>query len=81
MLFNETNSVENYIIHILTGVNLNSKIIDSNSKIHKWLYKSQKEVNHKLDEVLLFEDVREALIRLNPEIKKKKNIQMKLFIN
>jgi len=72
MLFNEINSVENYIIHLLTGVNLNSKIIDSNSKIHKWLYKSQKEVNHKLDEVLLFEDVREALIRLNPEIKKKK---------
>ncbi|MDC1209509.1 HsdR family type I site-specific deoxyribonuclease [Pseudomonadota bacterium] len=74
MSFNELNSVEHYIINQLTGVNLN---IGNVAEIAlkplspKWQYQSPEALNRSVDEVLLVSQVKEALIRLNPEIKAK----------
>lgn len=70
MGFNELNAVENYIIHQLSGVNLN----DPNAREPKsgygayWKYKTASELNRSVNEVLLESDLKQALIRLNPEI-------------
>ncbi|MGJ8697220.1 MAG: type I restriction endonuclease subunit R [Verrucomicrobiaceae bacterium] len=76
MSFNELNSVEHYIIQKLSGVNLNAA--DSTSPVVKeaaavygsfpWKYRSAEELNRPTDQVLLEGELREALIRLNPEI-------------
>ncbi len=70
MGFNELNSVEHYIIHRLSGVNLNTLSVDdpgSNYGIN-WKFKSSDELNRSVNEVLLETELKEALIRLNPEI-------------
>lgn len=70
MGFNELNAVENYIIHQLSGVNLN----DLNAREPNtgygayWKYKTAKELNRSVNEVMLESDLKRALIRLNPEI-------------
>ena len=71
MSFNELNSVENYIIKQLTGVNLNAiGVADDTVKYNSyWKYKSQQELARSVNEVLLESDLKEALIRLNPEVK------------
>ena len=76
MSFNELNSVENYIIHQLTDVNLNSGIVSESKADYsiKWQFKSQSELNRSVNEVLLEEEVRSALIRLNPEIEAKNEL-------
>ena len=76
MSFNELNSVEHYIIQKLSGVNLNA--VDPTSPVVKedtavfgsfpWKYRSAEELNRPTDQVLLEGEMREALIRLNPEI-------------
>lgn len=70
MSFNELNSVENYIIKQLTGVNLNTNEVSEDATLYSdlWQYKSPQELNRSVNEVLLESELKEALIRLNPEI-------------
>jgi len=72
MGFNELNSVEHYIIHQLSGVNLNISVINEPAIGYEaeWTYKSATELNRSVNEVLIEQDLIEALIRLNPEINK-----------
>ena len=70
MGFNELNSVENYIIHQLSGVNLNN----SNAAEPKvgygaqWEFKSSDQIKRTVNEVLVESELKAALVRLNPEI-------------
>lgn len=70
MAFNELNSVEHYIIHQLSGVNLNSKEANEPKLGYgaQWIYKSSDEIQRRVNEVLIESELKEALIRLNPEI-------------
>jgi type I restriction enzyme R subunit len=70
MGFNELNSVENYIIKQLAGVNLNTKGVSEDRAKYKelWQYKSAQELQRSVNEVLLESGLKEALIRLNPAI-------------
>ena len=45
MSFNELNSVENYIIHQLTGVNLNEPLVADRKEVYagNWVYESESE--------------------------------------
>jgi len=72
MGFNELNSVEHYIIHQLSGVNLNADHLAEKKPGYGsgWIYKSSEELQRGVNEVLLESEVKEALIRLNPEIAK-----------
>lgn len=71
MSFNELNSVENYIIKQLTGVNLNTNEVSEDTTLYGgfWQYKSPQELNRSVNEVLLESELKESLIRLNPEIR------------
>ncbi len=70
MGFNELNSVEHYIIHQLSGVNLNSNHVSEPIESYgiQWKYKSKDELDRSVNEVLIEADLKQALIRLNPEI-------------
>lgn len=70
MSFNELNSVENYIIKQLTGVNLNTNEVSEDTLLYGgfWQYKSPQELNRSVNEVLLESELKAALIRLNTEI-------------
>lgn len=70
MSFNELNSVENYIIKELTGVNLNTNEISEDHKLYGgfWQYKSPQDLHRSVNEVLIEQDLKAALIKLNPEI-------------
>ncbi len=72
MSFSELNSVEHYIIHQLSGVNLNAPAnkMAEDSPVHysHWVYKSPQELSRGVNEVLLEGELQAALIRLNPEI-------------
>lgn len=71
MTFTELNSVEHYIIHQLSGVNLNSSdgVADSQTPYGvQWEYKSTQDLNRGVNEVLVEAELKEALVRLNPEI-------------
>jgi len=70
MSFNELNSVEHYIIHQISGVNLNSKGVSEPVSRYgvQWEYKSAQEIKRTTNEVLVETELKEALIRLNPEI-------------
>jgi len=77
MSFNELNSVEHYIINQLSGVNLNSNSLAEKTPIYsssQWVYKSAQELERGINEVLLESEVKEALIRLNPEIAKRNEL-------
>ena len=73
MAFTELNSVEHYIIHQLTGVNLNiaSNMVAESSAPYgiQWIYKSAEDLNRGVNEVLVESALKVALVRLNPEIK------------
>lgn len=75
MGFTELNSVEHYIIHQMTGVNLNA-VQESNqvSESHgqyglQWQFQSPEQLGRGVNEVLVESELVKALIRLNPEIK------------
>jgi len=72
MGFNELNSVEHYIIHQLSGVNLNTKEFADHKQTYNlpWKYHSSEDLDRSVNEVLMEKDLNEALIRLNPEINK-----------
>ena len=77
MSFNELNSVEHYIIHQLSGVNLNTRneLAEPPSIYGKfWQFKSASELNRSVNEVLLESELTAALIRLNPEIAQKNEL-------
>lgn len=77
MGFNELNSVEHYIIHQLSGINLNSNSLAEKTPIYsssQWVYKSTQELERGINEVLLESEVKKALIRLNPEIAKRNEL-------
>ena len=76
MSFNELNAVEHFIIQKLTGKNLNaadpsSSVVKDDEAVYgsfPWKYRSNAELNRATDQVLLEGELREALIRINPEI-------------
>jgi type I restriction enzyme R subunit len=73
MAFTELNSVERYIIHQMSGVNLNqSKVAEPNPTYGgTWQYKSPEQLGRGVNEVMVEAELKAALLRLNPEIKQK----------
>ena len=71
MTFNEINSVENFVIKTMTGVNLNDT-----QALHEpmpsygaqWIYTPASELPREITEVLIETELKQALIKLNPEI-------------
>ncbi len=70
MAFNELNSVEHYIIHQLSGANLNVTDVQEGKARYgaEWLYKAPGEIQRGVNEVLVESELKAALVRLNPEI-------------
>ena len=71
MPFTELNSVEHYIIHQLSGTNLNNENVSETplqSYGAEWQFQSPEQLDRGLNEVLIESQVKAALIRLNPEI-------------
>jgi type I restriction enzyme R subunit len=70
MSFTELNAVEHFIIHQLSGVNLNVPHFEEPQAGYKgnWKYFPSNQLNRGVNEVLVEMDLKEALIRLNPEI-------------
>lgn len=76
MTFNEQNSVENFIIHQLTGVNLNNfqaGAVDEDPVTYvdeaHWRYVQPDLLDRELTDVLWEKELIESLCRLNPSIK------------
>lgn len=71
MSFNEQNTVENYIIHQLTGINLNNmnRVEEPEEYGVKWKYVPAGSLKREQMEVLVESELKEALLRLNPEIR------------
>ncbi len=75
MSFNELNTVEHFIIHKLTGVNLNNvqsgvvaeDPVEYGDRV-KWKYIQSEILQRNIDDVLLEKELTESLCRLNPEI-------------
>ncbi|WP_299265163.1 HsdR family type I site-specific deoxyribonuclease [uncultured Psychrosphaera sp.] len=80
MGFTELNSVEHYIIHQMTGVNLNvSHDKNQVSEPQKtfgiqWQFQSPEQLGRGVNEVLVESVLVKALIRLNPEIEANPNL-------
>ncbi|MBQ4915281.1 HsdR family type I site-specific deoxyribonuclease [Maribacter sp. MMG018] len=70
MAFNELNSVEHYIIHQLSGHNLNNQTAHEPRSTYsaQWIYKAPDQIQRGVNEVLVEKELKEALIRLNLEI-------------
>lgn len=71
MTFNELNSVEYYIIHKLSGTNLNTSSFDNNLELYKWIYIAPEKINRSINNILIEEDIKKTLISLNPQINQK----------
>lgn len=73
MGFTELNSVEHYIIHQISGVNLNKNTASATvgSYSVQWQYQSPEQLGRGVNEVLVESALVKALIRLNPEIEAK----------
>jgi type I restriction enzyme, R subunit len=76
MGFTELNSVEHYIIHQMTGVNLNAEQISEPQKTFgvQWQFQSPEQLGRGVNEVLVESELVKALIRLNPEIEANPNL-------
>jgi type I restriction enzyme R subunit len=80
MGFTELNSVEHYIIHQMTGVNLNAsqetnQVNESQGQYSLgWQFKSPEQLGRGVNEVLVESELVKALIRLNPEIEANPNL-------
>lgn len=71
MPFNEINSVENFVIKTMTGVNLNETTTSfepTPSYGARWIYTPASELSREITEVLVETELKHALIKLNPEI-------------
>ena len=74
MGFTELNSVEHYIINQLTGVNLNQgSVAETPLKPYgaEWQFQSPEQLGRSVNEVMVEAQVKETLLRLNPEINAK----------
>jgi len=74
MAFTELNSVEHYIIHQISGVNLNqSQSVETPKETYggQWQYQSPEQLGRGVNEVMVEAEVKAALLRLNPEISQK----------
>ena len=74
MTFTELNSVEHYIIHQLSSINLNNENVSLTPlKPYgaEWQYQTPEQLDRNEDEVLMESQVKAALIRLNTEISAK----------
>src|SRR5690348_12202694 len=72
MPFNELNSVEHFIIRELTGVNLNQQGWQEEATFYqsvRWRYIPSDELDREITEVMVESELKQALIRINPEIK------------
>ena len=67
MSFNELNSVENYIIKQLTGVNLNTNEVAEDTKSYSgfWQYKSAQDLQRSINEVLLKAELKNEKVKFN----------------
>ncbi|MGO2371409.1 MAG: type I restriction endonuclease subunit R [Pseudoalteromonas prydzensis] len=80
MGFTELNSVEHYIIHQMTGINLNDA--QSNNQVNEphgeyglqWQFQSPEQLGRGVNEVLVESELVKALIRLNPVIEANPNL-------
>ena len=71
MSFTELNTVEHYIINQLSGTNLNNEDFSETPLkpfCGEWQFQSSDQLDRDVNEVLIESQVKEALIRLNPEI-------------
>jgi type I restriction enzyme R subunit len=74
MAFNEQNTVEHFIIHQLTGVNLNAvqgNVVKEDAVEYdsvKWKYVQADLLQRDITEVFVEKELKEALCRLNPDI-------------
>ena len=71
MGFTELNSVEHYIINQLTGVNLNQgQVAEAPPQPYGavWQFQSPEQLGRGVNEVMVEAQVKDALLRLNPEI-------------
>ena len=75
MPFNELNSVEHFIIHKLTGVNLNAgekgPMISDNRGVYgefNWKYQPGELLQREMTDVFVEKELSDALCRLNPDI-------------
>lgn len=74
MTFNELNSVEHFIIHKLTGVNLNDvrrNVVREEPAGYghvKWKYLQSELLEREITDILIEKELTESLCRLNPEI-------------
>jgi type I restriction enzyme R subunit len=81
MGFTELNSVEHYIIHQISGVNLNvshgkNEVSEPKPKTFgvQWQFQSPEQLGRGVNEVLVESELVKALIRLNPEIEANPNL-------
>tara|TARA_R110001599_G_scaffold353775_1_gene597168 strand:+ start:4510 stop:7488 length:2979 start_codon:yes stop_codon:yes gene_type:complete len=80
MGFTELNSVEHYIIHQMTGVNLNDA--QGHNQVNEphgqytlqWQFQSPEQLGRGVNEILVESELVKALIRLNPEIEANPNL-------
>lgn len=72
MSFNEINTVENFVIKTMTGVNLNDVGAVGGEPVAEygahWVYTPASELSREITEVLIETELKQALIKLNPEI-------------
>ena len=74
MSFNEQNTVEHFIVHLMTGVNLNAvhgNIVREEAVAYetvKWKYVQPELLCRDITEVFLEKELKASLCRLNPEI-------------
>lgn len=72
MSFNEINTVENFVIKTMTGVNLNDAGVVGGEPVAEygvhWVYTPASELSREITEVLIETELKKALIKLNPEI-------------
>ena len=76
MGFTELNSVEHYIIHKISGVNLNANQVSEPQKTFgvEWQFRSSEQLERGVNEVLVEAELVKALVRLNPEIEANPNL-------
>lgn len=71
MPFNEINSVENFVIKTMAGVNLNETGTLQEPMASygaQWIYTPASELSREITEVLVETELKQALVKLNPEI-------------
>ncbi|MHC1706317.1 MAG: type I restriction endonuclease subunit R [Bacteroidales bacterium] len=74
MAFNEQNTVEHFLIHQLTGVNLNAvqgNLVREDAIEYgsvKWKYIQADLLHREINEVMVEKELKDALCRLNPDI-------------